>query len=126
MWQQLINYAGPLGWQPLQHITQIGVRITAVELGRLDQVMTAPARQPAMVAAQLESENATFGAKAQCVAMDASSAFLAFVGALARSNLCHNFDLADHPRLVVTGNQTSEVEFAGTVEVPDQLSLFSR
>jgi hypothetical protein len=33
MWQQFVNAVGSLGWEALQDILQIGVRVMPVELG---------------------------------------------------------------------------------------------
>ena len=37
MGQQLVRHAGTLRWQPRQHIFQVRVRITPIELGTLDE-----------------------------------------------------------------------------------------
>ena len=46
MQQQLINITGPLRRQAGQNVLQVNIRIMPVELGRLDQLISAAARLP--------------------------------------------------------------------------------
>lgn len=47
MRQQFLDPTGRLRGQPLQHVLEVGVRIVAIDVGRVHQLMTAAARWPA-------------------------------------------------------------------------------